>query len=1418
MSRYSKLYSNYILTKRHQEIKNGIIWSRDWVSIGNVHRLEPGKKPYYSDSGFIFTENALPFFKKKHDYGKWVAHFVYDDVKDASSEVNEVKVNRDSNDLRSYVYYGSCEDLIKGSIENIIKNFPGRLDPTTSTLVVQDADGSWIDTNKFVYENQFGLDMYTQTTSIADFDNELHYLTATWQQYNVVRLDADGNRTSVAPIIEYVVTNAEGEILGSKKYHDEGFDFICYKDFFFKWSEEEQKFIPVEYSTNCTNYFVMCDEYIRYRDKYYMWSYDDGQYLALNVLEICNDNYQKIYSVKLKAADEPDTYISVDVYRVNGEMVYCSLDNNFIIEPNKEVIDKYFNGLEGFEKKLLTRDTRPAYRNIFKVPYQLSNGMYTFVDRTFTWPSRDYCIDIESMAYETFVNALLDMAVLYDEVYSDCIWRCMTHESIKNFDWSYRREYNENDMQDNIDGGERMMEVLHFYGRIYDDAKRYVDGIRMTNNITYNGYDNCPDAEISDKNEIKGWDVISTIWEPYYYVLVDSVPEGVTVTPYPSVPTNINSESPEWISVGCETGAIYYHKEYNDPSLEFLTEEYLNDDNFIIGNCNPWIWHNHNAIYIDKGCNIPEGTPYEEMDEVPLYTSEDSPEWILVGDNYYQKTSVVYVEVYGDPMVNYTNYWNDRNTFTSVPATIDRLSPKAIRVVSGNQYTYYVLSEHAFDSSNYIHSRWYSTKNPNAVTPLTADIEFQRVLHLSTNRIFKTKGTRNSIEMVMALFGLGYGEDYTITEYCNYTNPVKADDTFYFYDELSDEPAGITWDNTNTFTNFDEVLPILGPNAPQYIKVENAGVAFYYEINMDYSYENMILELYRHKETERIYDDIYTGVPLNKFLIGNDNYIVPYYTQNRVYDGYLYFQQKGGWGKKTNSDFQYDYSETVPYLHLVPNVESLLSIFSNQLSENDVYYVFDTTDYVDFDEDVPFNLSHYFKAYDKYNPQRFSSWKNIPMEGNIVYDTNYNENGVTHEDYLHAKYLNDILPTIFYNNPHTGNGEYDLGKEYMEYMHAPYKYLFETYNFDDSRYVNIAKQFLFTVNEIVTTEPNEKFAKWLDTVSYSYNNGTLEKVINQFDSTEYFLNNKLIILRNEINNSLHKKFMKDVVVNYVLQVIPSTAILVLENFEINDASTVLKYTITATPNDPSFGETVGSGEYVNTTMAYLQAVEKEGYHFVHWEHNGEVVSTEIAMQVRVCGNDDYVAVFEEDCLIDVKCDTTCGIILRCDTAELCSTTFLCETDDMCDIGIVCSDEAPEQTATVKYSMKYYGATTADELARSLSDRVMIYDNTCDDFNTVLNAPDYKVQGEVVTESPCRVTPFPIEIDNIDITTLSTLPSVKNYQSGTSIRILGGTTHSDKIKEWVIETPDGVETTYTMNPITLPLTTGETKITAVFEEM
>ena len=1428
MGRYSKSYSTYILRKKHQNVTGGEIFERDWLSIGNVHRLEPGKKPYYSDGNFVFTDNSLPFFKKKYDYGKWVAHFVYDDVKDSTTDVNEVKVNRDSNDLRSYVYYGSAEDLIRGSFENIIRFFPGRLTPSISTLSVQDIDGSWIDTHKTILDNPFNLDMHTQTVSITDFENELRYLTSSWNRYNIVRLDSEGKRVNTAPIVEYVVTNTEGEVLESKKYHDLGFDFICYKDILFKWNDSTQKFEKIEYSTNCNNYFVMCDEYIRQNDEYYEWSYEDGQYIPINVLEICNDNYRRIFSIKIKAADI-DAYLSVDMYKVNGSIVYCSLDNNFIIEPNKEAIDSYFNSLEGFERKLLTRDTKPYYRNVFKVPYQLSNGAYALVDRVFVWPSTDYCIDIESIQYTTFLNSLMDAGALYDEVYSDCIWRCMTHESIKNFDWTYRREYSENDAQDNIEGGERMMEVLRYHGRIYDEAKRYVDGIRMTNNVTYNGYDNMPDAEISDKNDIKGWDIVSTIWEPYYYTMVDSVPEGVTVVPYPVIPTDVNTESPEWISIGCEDGAVYYHKEYNDPAIQYLTEEYLDNDEYIIENCNPWIRYNHNAIYVEA-C-IPSGVDYTVMDYLPECAAPEDPEWIKVGDTYYKKTSVCYVEVSTDPMANFANYWTDRNTLDVLPGTITSTSPRYLRIIATYGYRYYVLTEHGFDSTQYIHNRWYASRNCESVTPSTCDINFNRILHLSTNRIFKTKGTRNSIDMVMAMFGLGSDgnvPDYSITEYYDYTSPIKSDSIFYFYNELMEEPQGVTWETTgpnkNVFDTLEEAIINIGSDSQPYIMVNPSGVPYYYELNGDYSYEQMIMELYRHREPERLYDDVYTGTPINSILIGNDKYIIPYYAQKRVYDGYLYFQQKGGWGKKTNTDFQYDYSETVPYLHLVPNVESLLSILSNELSEDDVYYVFDTSDYVNFDEDVPFNLSHFFKAYDKYNPQRFSSWKNIPMTGEIVYDVNYNDGYVTHLDYLHAKYLNDIIPSIYFNNPHTGIGKYDLGKEYFEYMKNPYKYLVENYGYDDSRYVDIAKQFVFSLNEIVTQEPNGKFAKWLNTVLYDYNNGILEQTVINYDSSKYFLNNKLIILKNNINNPLHKKFLKDVVLKYVLQVIPSTSILVLENFEVTNIDEMTRYNVVANPNDVNYGETEGSGNYIVTTMAVLKAIEKDGFHFVRWERvlpSGNVeISTEPITQVMVCDDAEYLAIFEEDCVMDAACDVTCGITLGCENAEICSTTLLCDTEDQCDIEIVCSDETPGQTAIVEYNMTYYGVRTIDDVKYGLSDRAVVFDNTCDFYNTIINRPQYVFYNASEINNSCKVTAYPTTLDVIDPSTLKTIPFARSFNTGYTLGVCAAKDESNVIKfrNWIVKKPDNTTTTYTTNPLTLILDAGTTKITAVYEQV
>jgi hypothetical protein len=721
--------------------------------------------------------------------------------------------------------------------------------------------------------------------------------------------------------------------------------------------------------------------------------------------------------------------------------------------------------------------------------------------------------------------------------------------------------------------------------------------------------------------------------------------------------------------------------------------------------------------------------------------------------------------------------------------------------------------------------------NPETVTPFTTDISFQRRLHLSTNRIFKTKGTRHSIEMTMAMFGLtddGPTPDYTITEFYNETATIKSTDTFKYYDMITDDPGGIVWTSgVNYFTTFDDAIALLStPAPPVYVKVTDGGVDYFYELDASYSYEEAVAELYRHKDTERLYNDMFTGVPINEITIGNTKYIVPFYTQKRVYDGYLYFQQKGGWGKKSNTSFQYDYMETVPYMHMIPNVGSLLSIITNDLSTDDIYYVFDTSDYIDYDTNVPFDLSHFFKIHDMYNPQRFSSWRNIPMTGQIVYDTTYNVNDVTHVDYLHAKYLNSIIPTILYNNPHTGFGNYDMGNEYFEYMSEPYKFAYDTYNFTDDKHRNMARQFLFTINRITSLPVNGKFKKWLDTVTYYYSGGTLTSVINNYNSAQYFLDNKVIILKNNINNVFHKKWLRDVVMKYVLQVVPSTAILILEDFETaNDTSTMTYYNITTTQNDATYGSTTGDGSYLATTFAVLTATENGGYHFLRWERvsTGDVISTDPITQVLVCGDDDYIAIFEEDCVISVSCDKVCGILLGCDATESCATTFLCETDDQCDIVITCSEAEPEPLAHVAYILKYYNASDVRETVDGLNHKAFVYHNydTClSTYNTIYSDPNYIVTDPVTLISNCRVTPYDVSTTNVDPSTLETTPLYRDYPLNSTISLIAARANTGlRLKEWIYTDANGNVSTPTSQTLTLSLSNaGNYTVIAVYEEI
>ncbi len=80
------------------------------------------------------------------------------------------------------------------------------------------------------------------------------------------------------------------------------------------------------------------------------------------------------------------------------------------------------------------------------------------------------------------------------------------------------------------------------------------------------------------------------------------------------------------------------------------------------------------------------------------------------------------------------------------------------------------------------------------------------------------------------------------------------------------------------------------------------------------------------------------------------------------------------------------------------------------------------------------------------------------------------------------------------------------------------------------------------------------------------------------------------------------------------------------------SSQSLSYTINATPNPVAGGAVSGGGAYAEGATCTLTATPAEGYTFISWTEDGEVVSTEAEYSFTVTGDRDLVANFVEGLL------------------------------------------------------------------------------------------------------------------------------------------------------------------------------------------
>ena len=242
--------------------------------------------------------------------------------------------------------------------------------------------------------------------------------------------------------------------------------------------------------------------------------------------------------------------------QVNGVSLFVYVDQNGkslllsqtkgdkgkpIIVPSPDKFAEMYNGLDDFSKVLLNLSTYPLFTAHFNTSFFTNDG-YKYRSERYTFPSLEngewFTPRLSGGEFERYYTRLIRLAEYHDEYDTFNIWRMMTHESIKNLDWTYTNDIND-ETESDFDST-RVKTILTLYGRQFDDLKRYTDNIKTVNSVQYDNRNATPDYFLTDFVENDGWDAFMVNPSNDNTIHSDVIYTGTSVCGYTSSDVNIN--------------------------------------------------------------------------------------------------------------------------------------------------------------------------------------------------------------------------------------------------------------------------------------------------------------------------------------------------------------------------------------------------------------------------------------------------------------------------------------------------------------------------------------------------------------------------------------------------------------------------------------------------------------------------------------------------------------------------------------------------------------------------------------------------------------------------------------------------------------------------------------------------------------
>ena len=789
-NRYIITKSNYSLKEKHKELNNGnSIYERDYMVTTNLGGYDSGAIPY-GESNFKFVHNQNDNATRSFNNGHWLTDkngnsvWTLDNIpntpKKQESEIN-IKVNKNS--LRDFVYYGSCVELIKCSLENIVRYYPGEL---------------YVSTEKFIYEVTESGRTQTKVLGEEAFSNPVVV-------YNPFGINLTNKTVS-------------SDIKQDKDYYD----LRYFADSFHKYS-----LIHGE-TSEC---------------------FDDWDVRSKN--KKCYKNGELISNIILKYNTYDSLVINEYYYENTTILITDSTFKHYHIRPNETAInDVFLNRFSDFERFLLNRESNPIYTISIDTPRETDYGIATS-RATFTLPTAyGWNIDVDSPDYSSYINKLSEVALFYDEHYSNNLWENIVHESIKNMDIQMSNPSHDESIDDYRLGISNIHGLMLAYARQFDDIKLYIGNIKSSNTVTYDDNNNTPDYFLSDILELAGWEVKS---------IITNLDENASVT------------------------GLF-------PGL---------DKEYTIENLNTIFMHN---------------------------------------------------------------------------------------------------------------------------------------LKLNSKDIFSRKGNRQSIEMLLALFGLSsyeFGRNYynCLPE----TNKISSNGKRLDWESLSEEDKSKFYDY-----KFDEYVVVAKNTKDDIVSADD--LLCVEEINQQIKGDEVLSIVDGlHEDSIKMVNPL-VGLPVRMVYVTTNvsgttgetqtlKYVIPWFDKTVEYDGKTYFQMYGGWDKIETTDPYY--VETLKYLNIIDNIGKLKLILQTDLIDGAIYYVTDISDYKKYYPSYSGSTpSHYFYIGDITKSYQYKDYSDSGSTGWEIIPELDVKNKVAHG--IQVYQLENIINDYRGNNPHVGFGKYDSGDKYLE--------------------------------------------------------------------------------------------------------------------------------------------------------------------------------------------------------------------------------------------------------------------------------------------------------------------------------------------------------------------------------------------------